>query len=377
MRGLPSDVKAVDEDILSFIGRGLDHRDDAGFNRLALRSFDLQYKYIPLYRRYCQRRGATPDNISSWKDVPPVFTDVFKTVRLTLLPSHTVRTFMTSGTVNPDQKGRVDYDMGGIELMKATISHAASGLLFPDGIKSRLFVIAPSPDIAPNMIMAFGMDRLKDSFGLQGSRFFIGKDGLDADGLADALRSSEEDNIPATICGGSFGFINFFDFLRTNRLKFRLPKGSRCLDAGGIKGKSRDVIREEFLDYCEEFLWVLRGSCVNLIGMTETASQYYDNNLKNRILGVDNPPAKFIPPWTRVMVVNPDTLEPLPVGETGLLRYFDLANRGHICAVQTDDLGRIVDGGFEVSGRAGQGDVRGCSLTIEEMSRMTGIMEGI
>ena len=63
----------------------------------------------------------------------------------------------------------------------------------------------------------------------------------------EVLRKVEEKGIPVTICGGSFGFVNFFDYCRRKRLKFQLPRGSRCLDAGGFKGKSREVGRGEFL----------------------------------------------------------------------------------------------------------------------------------
>jgi hypothetical protein len=73
------------------------------------------------------------------------------------------------------------------------------------------------------------------------------------------------------------------------------------------------------------------------------------------------------------VVVDPDTLEPLPAGEQGLLRHFDLANRGHICAIQTDDMGKQLECGFEVYGRAQEGEARGCSLTLDEMTR---VLEG-
>jgi hypothetical protein len=72
--------------------------------------------------------------------------------------------------------------------------------------------------------------------------------------------------------------------------------------------------------------------------------------------------------------VNPDTLESLPNGETGLLKHFDLANRGHILAIQTDDLGKKTEEGFEVFGRSKEGSARGCSLTIDEMTRLDGFI---
>jgi hypothetical protein len=276
---------------------------------------------------------------------------------------------MTSGTTTPKERGRVHYDEGGLKLMDATIAVAASAFLFPDEVRTLILIIAPSPHIAPHMIMAYGMDRLKDEFGLPRSRFLVGKEGFAVKDLVDEIRRSETGGIPVTLCGGSSGFVNFFDYCRKERLRFQLPRGSRCLDAGGFKGKSREVGREEFLDYCEEFLRIPRNFCVNLLGMTEIASQLYDNSLKNFTRGVDAPRFKVNPPWTKTLVVNPETSEPLPPGGIGLLRHFDLANRGHICAIQTDDLGRAVEGGFEIYGPAGGGDAKGCSLTIDEMTR--------
>lgn len=370
MRELPNEVRKMDEAIIAFIRKGLDHQDAETFNALALRAFGLQYRHIPLYRRYCERRGVAPEEVSSWDQIPPLPTDVFKTADLSLLPEHTVSTFMTSGTTRAEERGRVHFDEGGLRLMDATIDEAASALLFPDGIKVTILIIAPSPDHAPHMIMAYGMSRLKGHFGLPRSRFLVGEAGFAVQDLVDELCRSEAEKIPVALFGGSFGFVNFFDYCRAQGLRFRLPSGSRCLDAGGFKGRSREVGREEFLSSCEESLGIPPAYCVNLLGMTETASQFYDNTLSNLQQGIDAPRCKVNPPWTRTAVVDPDTLEPLPDGEMGLLRHFDLANRGHICAIQTDDIGKIVAGGFEVYGRAQEGEARGCSLTIDEMTRI-------
>lgn len=368
MRELPKEVFDLDEKILTFIRKGTDHQDFEEFNRLALQVFDLQFKYIPIYRRYCEKREIKPENLSSWDQIPALPTDVFKVMEPSMLPSHTVRTFMTSGTTRPEEKGKVDYDEGGLRLMDATIYEAASSFLFPDKIKTTLLIIAPSPDIAPHMIMAYGMNRLREYFGLPQSRFLIGKEGFKVQVLMDELKRSEAEGIPITLCGGSFGFVNFFDTCRERGLRFRLPPGSRTLDAGGFKGRSREVKREEFVSDCEDFLGIAKDYCVNLLGMTEISSQFYDNTLRNVHKGMNIPKAKSNPPWTRTLVVDPDTLEPLPLGQMGLLRHVDLANRGHILSIQTDDLGRVTSEGFEIYGRSQEGEARGCSLTIDEMT---------
>jgi anaerobic magnesium-protoporphyrin IX monomethyl ester cyclase len=370
MKELPKEVLSLDEKIIAFIRKGLDHQDSEAFNELALQVFDLQFKYIPIYRRYCEKRGVAPEKISSWDQIPPLPTDVFKVMEISMLPSHTVRTFMTSGTARPEEKGKVGYDEGGLRLMDATIHEAASTFLFPDKIKTVLLIIAPSSEMVPQMIMAYGMNRLREYFGLPESRFLVSKEGFEVKVLIDELRRSEKGAIPVTICGGSFGFVNFFDHCREKKLKFELPPGSRTLDAGGFKGRSREVKREEFVSDCDKILGVEKEYCINLLGMTEISSQFYDNTLRNFHKGLHLPRAKTNPPWTRTTVVNPDTLEPLPLGKIGLLRHFDLANRGHIAAIQTDDLGRLASEGFEVFGRSKEGEARGCSLTIDEMTRI-------
>src|SRR4030042_3442539 len=114
---LPKEVLDLDEKILSYVRRGTDHQDSEGFNRLALRAFGLQVQYIPIYRRYCEKRGVTPKNIFSWDQIPALPTDAFKVMELAMLPSSAVRTFMTSGTTRPDERGKVHYDEGGLRLM--------------------------------------------------------------------------------------------------------------------------------------------------------------------------------------------------------------------------------------------------------------------
>lgn len=370
MKELPNEVLDLDEKILSYIRRGTDHHDSEEFNRLALQAFELQVKYIPIYRRYCEKHGITPEKTSSWEQIPALPTDAFKVTNLAMLPSSTVRTFMTSGTTRPEERGKVNYDEGGLGLMDATIHEAASSFLFPDRTKTTILIIAPSPDIAPQMIMAYGMNRLIEYFGSSQSRFLIGKEGFDIRALVDELRRSEAEGIPVTICGGSFGFVNIFDTCREKNINFRLPPGSRTLDAGGFKGKGREVNRDEFVNDCEKFLGIPKDYCVNLLGMTEISSQFYDNTLRDAYRGMNIPKAKINPPWTRTRVVDPDTLEPLPPGKIGLLRHFDLANRGHILAVQTDDLGSMTPEGFEIYGRTEEGEARGCSLTIDEMTQI-------
>ena len=74
------------------------------------------------------------------------------------------------------------------------------------------------------------------------------------------------------------------------------------------------------------------------------------------------------PHWVRVRVLEPETLAEQPPGKPGLLAVFDLANVGSVPHLLTADLGLARSDGFELLGRAGGAELRGCSLTVEELA---------
>jgi hypothetical protein len=68
-------------------------------------------------------------------------------------------------------------------------------------------------------------------------------------------------------------------------------------------------------------------------------------------------------------VVDPEGLDEVPPGESGLIAVFDLANLSSSIHLLTEDLGRLEAGGLRLLGRAPGADLRGCSLTVEELGR--------
>jgi hypothetical protein len=115
-----------------------------------------------------------------------------------------------------------------------------------------------------------------------------------------------------------------------------------------------------------ETLGLPQSHCVNLLGITELTSLFFDNVLAEALAGGRSPRHKTNAPWTRTRAVNPETLEILPAGEVGLLRHWDLANIASVASLQTDELGTQIGHGFEVLGRARGAELRGCSLAMEQ-----------
>jgi hypothetical protein len=128
----------------------------------------------------------------------------------------------------------------------------------------------------------------------------------------------------------------------------------------------------------EASLGLPAGACVNEYGMTELASQFYDGTLRDAGEDATWPRIKHGPPWVRTVVVDTFTLEPLPPGQPGLLRVVDLANRGSVAAILTEDRAVAVEPAgsvnadgraralpFRLLGRADGSEARGCSLAAE------------
>ncbi|MDX1502770.1 MAG: acyl-protein synthetase, partial [Thermoanaerobaculia bacterium] len=104
------------------------------------------------------------------------------------------------------------------------------------------------------------------------------------------------------------------------------------------------------------------GHLVREYGMTELTSHFY-----TRVLSGGDPDLFVPPPWTRVRTLDPETLAPV-TGRPGLLAVFDLANVGSAVHLLTEDLAVDEVEAFRLAGRAAGADLRGCSLTVEELA---------
>ena len=317
-----------------------------------------QMDRIDAYGALAKARGFEPRLMQSWLDIPPIFTAAFKRHRL-FSGSDAVAEFRTSGT-SGTSFGRSLFSHDGLEVMAEAIRENATRHLFPDATVTRIAVLAPPPTSAPHLIMSWGMQRLVDQFGAIGSGFFVGPDGIKLAELVQVFESSDE---PITLIGASFGFVHLLDTLDARGWSTTLPARSRIMDAGGFKGRSRTVSRSELAQGFERVLGVPESHHINLLGMTELASQFYDNTFSKP----NGPRLKVNPPWTATAAFDPVTMEAVPDGEVGILRHLDMANLDRPCVIQTDDLGRCYADGFEVLGRAVNTSDRGCSITVDAL----------
>lgn len=348
------------DEIVAIIEAGVDAElSEESFNDYCMQLFALQYETNAIFREFCDVKKVRPGDISRWQDVPMVYNDVFKTHLVASFPlEQSVMACLTGGTTSLTQRGRIFRDEDGKRLVFGANKMMTGSYLFPDfeeGRRCRILILAPSPEMAPSMGMAIGMDQTRQAFGTPDSMFLLGKSGIDIKNLLKALRESEASGVPVALIGATAAYVYFFQACRRRKISFKLPAGSRVCDGGGYRGRFGVVTRDDYYDMVQEILDVPRTHCVNVLGEAETATNLFDDALRRHVKGLpEKKLARPVPPWSRVLAMNIDDLSPLPDGEVGLLAHWDLANVPTVLAVITDNLGYTTDNGksCEMVGRA-------------------------
>lgn len=293
---------------------------------------------------------------------PAVPTDVFRYVRVAAHPaSEDVRVFRTSGTT---AQGRGQHHLPDLGLYDQGAQAAARHALFPDRPRMRLVCLAPSETEAPDSSLSYMLARFFDWFGTQESCYVWRAGALDVEALAGACAAATQAGEALALLGTSFAFVHAEEGLGGQR--FQLPPGSRIMQTGGFKGRSREVAPAQMLELLSARYGIAPAWIVQEYGMTELSSQMYETTLRQAALGRPVEPRRlWAPGWVRVTPVAADTLQPMAADAPGLLRIDDLANLYTACAIQTSDLGQRVGDGFVVHGRAPGAVPRGCSIAVD------------
>ncbi len=374
----------LDEAILAFMER--DDATEEEFNELALQIFAYQFERNEPYRSLCERRGKTPKTVSHWSEIPPVPTQAFKVLDLVCEPvSQAQALFLSSGTTQGEQR-RSRHFIFNLRLYETSVLRWFEPHLLPERETMPIAVLFPPPDELPNSSLGHMLATILTKWGAKKNQkglgagdwglpkgltsdWFIRNGKLLANELASWLRRAEENNQPIMLLGTSFSFVHFLDWCAVNRLSFQLPCGSRLMDTGGFKGRSREIPRDELYRLSEQFLGIPAEWCVNEYGMAELSSQFYDGVVGQPYFAAQDPSKRLHKPphWARTKVLDPETLEEVGEGKVGVLCHYDLANRGSVMAVLTEDLGVREGDGFVLLGRARGSELRGCSVLIDEL----------
>ena len=351
------------------------------FDALAVELFALQFEHNAGYQALCRARkaipsticairGMTPSFIGRWTEIPFAPTRVFKTFDLSCISlAERTAVFHSSGTTE-QIPGRHFHNALSLAVYEASLW---KWFQFHFGRTGELVFLTPNPGTAPRSSLVHMFETVRQMFDLPETAFTgnISADGSWAVDFATTIQRLKEAcdaGKPLTLLGTAFSFVHLLDFLKENDLQFELPKGSRVMETGGYKNRSRTMPKAELHKLITKQLGILPENIICEYGMSELSSQAYA--VTGGRWQVTREPAASgpatghfrFPPWARVQIISPETGREVAEGATGLIRVFDLANVFSVAAVQTEDLGIRRGDGFELIGRTQLAEPRGCSL---------------
>lgn len=338
-------------------------RTDARFEALALDLFAFQFAHNPPYQALCRQQGRHPDNVSRWQDIPAAPAAAFKVLPLTVLPAAERTTVFYSSGTTTQTPSRHWHSATSLAVYEASLlAWAEPHLRLRTDPVRRLALLAPDPATAPHSSLAHMLDVLRRAHpdGQTACLGHVSPEGtwaVDHDRLLAFLREAEGAGEPVAVLGTAFQFVHALDAFATRGRSLRLPTGSRLMETGGYKGRSRALPQAELHQQLARALGLRPEDIVTEYGMSELGSQAYD-----AVAGHPAPRILRFPPWARPVVLSPETGGEVAAGATGLLRVVDLANVASVSTVQTEDLVERHGDGFLLRGRATAAEPRGCSL---------------
>jgi hypothetical protein len=311
------------------------------FNDLALKIFHFQFESNSVYHELSHLLHADPGKIDHYLRIPFLPISLFRDKKIISDGSGIFqKTFTSSGTTGSIPSKHFVKDLKLYEESFTTCFR----IFYGEPEKFRFLALLPGYLERQDSSLVYMLDHFIRKTARNGSGFFL----HDLDSLKEKLDESSSGDCQTILFGASFALLDF-----AGRFTMDIS-GVTVMETGGMKGRRKEMIREELHDIlCSRLNVKLIHS---EYGMTELLSQAYSHGK-----GI------FVaPPWMKVIIrdIN-DPMQYLPPGQTGGINIIDLANLYSCSFIATQDLGRLrEDGSFEVMGRFDDSDVRGCNLLV-------------
>ncbi|NEU08606.1 long-chain fatty acid--CoA ligase [Flavihumibacter sp. R14] len=310
------------------------------FEKLTLDIFRFQAANCHIYSDFLTHLGIDVSSVLRLEDIPYLPIEFFKTHQITSSEAQAEITFTSSGTTGTTQSKHPVTDLSVYEQ-----SYSACFQQFYGDIRNyAILALLPSYQEREGSSLIYMIDDLIQS-GHSESGYFL----YNHNDLAETLNRLKSEKTHTILIGVTYALL---DFAESHTVEF--PE-LIVMETGGMKGKRREMIREELHEA------LCQGFGVPAIhseyGMTELLSQAYSKGG-----GLFHAPA-----WMKISIRNTnDPLELLGSGQTGGINVIDLANLNSCSFIATQDLGKVYpDGSFEILGRFDNSDIRGCNLLIQ------------
>ena len=327
-----------------------------------LDAFEYHYSKCIPYKSYCDFCGINPQILKESKDlaaIPQIPTLIFKNLDLVSVPKEKITKKCTSsgtqGIISSIYRDDISLDR-----LLCSISTAIKD--FYDMEQDRAVVANLGPDTEEAGEVWFTyitsiVDLIFDTIN------FVKNGELLYEQLFEFLNNRDKSK-RLLLLGPPILFKYFLDYLKANFLTIKLNNDDLVVTAGGWKKYSGEKIeRQAFETLLIELLGASRESIFDVFNQVELNTVLFECPHKK----------KHIPPWIKVLVRDPVTMQPVNDGEMGVLSYLDASSTSYPCFIISEDIGRVSRGcscgrtgqTLEIIRRVNKVETKGCAIKID------------
>ncbi|MBN2222224.1 MAG: acyl-protein synthetase [Vallitaleaceae bacterium] len=312
-------------------------------------------------------------NIDDIPKIPPIPVDYFKIHEIKSIKDEEIEIHATSSGTS-GQKSQVFLDESTVRLGTKMIFKSMSYHKMISLIPTNYLLLGYEPEAGQqmgNVKVLLGMTRLAPA---KEKVFAIRQLGdsphIDFFGIIKALKRYEKQRLPLRIMGFPaylYLLLKTMDEMNMKPLKFH--RKSLIFTGGGWKNYNQLAIsKDELYDLIEKKLSIPRTNCRDFYSAVEHSVAYPE--CCNHHM--------HVPIWSRVLIRDVKTLEPLGFDKLGFLNFISpLVSSMPLHSVLMGDLAVLRDGThcgcgittpyFEILGRAGTSTSKSCVTTANEM----------
>ena len=358
-----------------------DHYDTAGTEELFVTAMRENCAFVhqncPEYATLLDGAGFRPDDLRQSADLarlPAIPTAYLKRHRMFAIPPEKLPIKATSSGTR-GRKSEIGLEWGAMLAGAKMILKVASANKFLSPVPTNYLVMGYQPHKSNRTAVAqtaTGYTHLTPII----HREYVLKYGpegyyVDFDGVIAALERYSRSRFPTRFMGFPAYTWFLMEKLVEKGLRFPLPKGSQIYLGGGWKQfYKQQVDKREFyalakdrFDIPEEMVKECFGAVEHPVWYADCAAHHF-----------------HIPVYSRVIIRDVDTLEPLPYGQIGLVNLLTpLTKACPLLSVMTDDLGILHPPGscscgvespwLEIIGRVGLVDIKTCAAGADELRK--------
>ncbi len=345
------------------------------FLRAVRENCAFHLRRCPEYRAIAQKLRFSPEQLRTIEDLPkiPVLPTLFyKRRALFSMPRSRMAMYVTSSGTS-GKFSQIGFDWGCVLAEVPMVLHLGwrHGLISPKPAHCVILGYKPHKSNQTGVTRTmYGLTYFSPPISRTYALHYAdGEYVPDLDGIARALDRLGRSFFPTRIVG--FPSYLWFGLKRMEELGLRvtLPRGSKILLAGGWKQHySQQVEKPVLYDLAQRILGIPESQIHEFFGAVEHPI-FYNACRRHHF---------HIPIYSRVIIRDVNTLEPLPMGRVGLVNLISpLMNATPTTSVMTDDLGYLTPGedcGCGISspyltilGRVGLSDIQTCAAGAAQL----------